>query len=748
MNMRLIFPRLMWTVLLLAAWLNGCASTASNRDAGTNEEREGLSSIADISVKEATGKIVVAISADAISSYATYRLDNPPRLVVDLRGVTPGKYVNPVTVNKGAVTTIQSTLSQGDKTRLEIGLVKEVEFNVQKQKDGLLIEVNNPVVVSGKTDAKPQGQSTEKDQISEVISAKEKIAKENSLNVKVTAPPATTLNEVKVTADVSGSRVLLKGNGSMASDVFLLEGEQLVVDIPAVSNMVSPNSFTVDDPLIRRVRIGQFTEPGKKVRVALELKAKVSYQLDRQGDQIFLNLTKDTASKEEKPRKSASSEKNSEKNQEKSEAVSGGFVGKRISLDLQEAELKNVLRLIAEVSGHNLVLSPDVKGSVTVKMLNVPWDQALDLILKINNLGQVREDNIIRVMTTTALANEEKLAVAKKEASIKAEDTFSRILPVNYAKAKDLVDPLKKSLSARGEITVDERTNTLIIKDVSKNLDDVQTLVKTLDRQTPQVMIEARIVEANTDFSRELGIQWGTDFNRTSGDTRWRIGAAGTKATSTATTSTPLTNGIGVMGTGMAVNLPAAVGLGSGGALGIGLTKLTAGGSTISLDLNLSAMESAGKGKVISSPKVLALDNKEATIKQGTSIPYETSSASGPVTQWIDAVLELTVTPHVSPDNSIIMKIKASKNAPGAVLSAGGQPSIEKNETVTEILLKDGETAVIGGIYTITKSDSESGVPFLSKVPILGWLFKKEKVIDKKTELLIFLQPKIIVPAL
>lgn len=744
MNMRLIFPRLMWTVLLLAAWLNGCASTTSNRDAGTNEEREGLSSIADISVKEATGKIVVAISADAISSYATYRLDNPPRLVVDLRGVTPGKYVNPVAVNKGAVTTIQSTLAQGDKTRLEIGLVKEVEFNVQKQKDGLLIELNNPAVVSGKTDTKPQGQAAEKDQISEVISAKEKIAKENSLNVKVTAPPATALNEVKVTADASGSKVVLKGNGSMASDVFLLEGEQLVVDIPAVSNMVSPNSFTVDDPLIRRVRIGQFTEPGKKVRVALELKSKVSYQLDRQGDQIVLNLMKDTAAREEKSRKSASSEKN----QEKTEPVAGAFSGKKISLDFQEAELKNVLRLIAEVSGHNLVLSPDVKGSVTVKMLNVPWDQALDLILKINNLGQVREDNIIRVMTATALANEEKLVLAKKEASVKAEDTFSRIVPVNYAKAKDLVDPLKKSLSTRGEITVDERTNTLIIKDVSKNLDDVQALVKTLDRQTPQVMIEARIVEANSDFSRELGIQWGTDFNRTSGDTRWRIGAAGTKASSTATTSTPLTNGIGVMGSGMAVNLPAAVGLGSGGALGIGLTKLTAGGSTISLDLNLSAMESAGKGKVISSPKVLALDNKEATIKQGTSIPYETSSASGPVTQWIDAVLELTVTPHVSPDNSIIMKIKASKNAPGAVLSAGGQPSIEKNETITEILLKDGETAVIGGIYTITKSDSESGVPFLSKVPVLGWLFKKEKVIDKKTELLIFLQPKIIVPAL
>lgn len=744
MNKRLIFPRLMWTVLLLAAWLNGCASTTSNRDAGTNEEREGLPSIADISVKEATGKIVVTISADAISSYATYRMDNPPRLVVDLRGVTPGKYVNPVAVNKGAVTAIQSTLAQGDKTRLEIGLVKEVEFNVQKQKDGLLIELNNPVVVSGETDAKPQGQAVEKDQISEVISAKEKIAKENSLNVKITAPPATALNEVKVTADASGSRVVLKGNGSMASDVFLLEGEQLVVDIPAVSNMVSPNSFTVDDPLIRRVRIGQFTEPGKKVRVALELKSKVSYQLDRQGDQIVLNLMKDTAAREEKSRKSVSSEKN----QEKTEPVAGAFSGKKISLDFQEAELKNVLRLIAEVSGHNLVLSPDVKGSVTVKMLNVPWDQALDLILKINNLGQVREDNIIRVMTATALANEEKLVLAKKEASVKAEDTFSRIVPVNYAKAKDLVDPLKKSLSTRGEITVDERTNTLIIKDVSKNLDDVQALIKTLDRQTPQVMIEARIVEANSDFSRELGIQWGTDFNRTSGDTRWRIGAAGTKASSSATTSTPLTNGIGVMGSGMAVNLPAAVGLGSGGALGIGLTKLTAGGSTISLDLNLSAMESAGKGKVISSPKVLALDNKEATIKQGTSIPYETSSASGPVTQWIDAVLELTVTPHVSPDNSIIMKIKASKNAPGAVLSAGGQPSIEKNETITEILLKDGETAVIGGIYTITKSDSESGVPFLSKVPVLGWLFKKEKVIDKKTELLIFLQPKIIVPAL
>lgn len=744
MKMRFESVRLIWMVSLSAVLLSGFAFTRPDT-AGAAEDVTGKSPVVtpvvtNVSFQDTETKTVITIAAEAISSYATYRLDNPSRLVVDLQGVTPGSHEKPILVNKGVVTSIVPSMPQKNKTRFEIGLTQQAEFNAVKRGGSLVLEVDKPAAKAEQARAQETpAAKKEKDQVQDIISKAEESKAEQPTAGKSMAP-ATAVTDVKVETGLAGTRVMIKGNGLITAEALLLENEQLVVDVQDVKNAVFPNSFSVDDPLIKRVRIGQFTDPVKKARVALELRTNVGYQLKKEGDQVVLALIKESGAPVTETTKTG--DDTSAKTAEKGDAAVTGYTGKRISLDFQEADLKSVLRLIAEVSGLNLVLAPDVKGTVSVKMLNVPWDQALDLILKINGLAQATEGNIMRVMTVGAFAKEEQDAVTRKEAQKKVEDTVSKIISINYAKAKDLADPLKKSLSARGEITVEERTNTLILKDVPSNVQDIISLIKILDKQTPQVIIEARIVEANTDFSRELGVQWGFNYAGSNTDKSWQLGVAGTKASSTATTVDVLTKGIGPFNSGFAVNLPAAVGSGSGGALGIGFSKLT--GDLVNIDLNLSALESAGKGKIISSPKVLALDNKEATIKQGTSIPYESTSAAGTTTTWVDAVLELTVTPHITPDNSVIMKIKASKNAPNTtVRSASGVPSIDKKEANTEILVKDGETVVIGGIYQVEKTDSEKGVPWLSKIPVLGWLFKKESIVDTKKELLIFLTPKI-----
>ncbi|MFY9270782.1 MAG: type IV pilus secretin PilQ [Candidatus Manganitrophaceae bacterium] len=403
------------------------------------------------------------------------------------------------------------------------------------------------------------------------------------------------------------------------------------------------------------------------------------------------------------------------------------FVGRRISLDFQDAEIANVVRLIADVSNLNVVLGEDIKGKVTLKLINVPWDQALDIILKMNNLGQIREGNIIRIATLANIAKQQDEEARAKETQIKAEDLFTRILYVNYSTAKELSDPLKKILSARGDITIDDRTNTLIVKDIERNITEIERLVKTLDTPTPQVSIEARIVQVTPTFNRSLGIQWGAKYTDA-------FGANGI-GISNATTRSPFTAPI----SDFAVNLPAAPNFG-----GIGFTFGRLTNNPLNLDLRLSAGEARGLTRIISTPKISVLDNQEAKIAQGESIPYATTSAQGTQTTFVDATLTLLVTPHISPDGGVMMKIKVTKNAPGETRVGAAGPSISKKEATTNVLLRDGETTVIGGIYETSKTESVSGVPFLKDIPILGWFFKTTTKREDTSELLVFLTPRVL----
>lgn len=425
------------------------------------------------------------------------------------------------------------------------------------------------------------------------------------------------------------------------------------------------------------------------------------------------------------------------------------YRGRRIDLDFNNADIHNILRLLAEVGGVNIVTSDDVSGAVTIRMRNVPWDQALEVILQAKGLGMVRRGNLIRVAPLETLEKERELAIARRKQLEELEPLETRLVPVSYATAGDLEPRVEELISERGSVSVDERTNVLIVRDIAENLDDVEELVRTLDTQTPQVLVEARIVEATSQYVRDVGIQWGGDvtMNTATGNPTGLIfpanlGVIGGNYDAASPTAglSPFTRTVTTPN--YAVNLPAATGTGAGGALGLTLGSL---GGTVNVAVRLSAAEANGVVRIISSPRILTLDNHEAHISQGTLIPYSQVSAQGVQTAFQEAELELRVRPHVTSDGSVSMHVKLTRDEPDFTrTSARGDPTILKREAETDLLIEDGHTAVIGGIYTRNTGRTVDSVPFFGDIPILGVLFQRRRVRDERNELLIFLTPRIV----
>jgi type IV pilus assembly protein PilQ len=408
------------------------------------------------------------------------------------------------------------------------------------------------------------------------------------------------------------------------------------------------------------------------------------------------------------------------------------------SMEFRNAELKDVLRALGQENNLNVIISDDVTGKLTLSFREVTFEEALDAILKINNLTSFREGDIIRVMKSPFGEGEADLA--------------TRIIPIHFANAKETHESVKTLLTKKGSITVDLRTNALVVRDYAWNMQKIVEVVKELDSKTPQVMIEARIIEVNTNFTRELGVQWGgrvfesgSSGNFLAGSATGGSGGAG------------LTGGAGLSGNGFLVNLPAAVGAGAGGAIGFTIGNV---GLTRQLDLQLSAMEDTGRGRILSNPRILTLNNKEAKISSGTEILIPTTSilstvvssgATNPASgasgttgvTTINAKLELTVTPHITPDNQILIHVKTDKKDPDFSRQIQNIPPLSTRTAETDLLVGDRETVAIGGIYTRSESKNEKGVPWLSKIPILGWLFKKELKTDIQNELLIFITPSV-----
>jgi type IV pilus assembly protein PilQ len=427
----------------------------------------------------------------------------------------------------------------------------------------------------------------------------------------------------------------------------------------------------------------------------------------------------------------------------------GRYTGRRINIDLKDADVHNVLRLLADTGHVNIVTADDVSGTITIRMVNVPWDQVLDVVLQAKGLGMVRQGNLIRVAKLDQLQKERELKLAAQKQEYELTPLETRLIPINYAHAPELQQRAKELLSPRGSIAVDERTNVLIARDISANLDFIEQLVHSLDTQTAQVLVEARIVEATSKYQRDVGIQWGGDttFSPATGNPTGiafpsSVAVTGGNYDNNTPTAglSPFTRNIATPN--FAVNLPAAVGTGSGGALGVTLGSID---NTLNLGLRLSALESSGLVRIVSAPKVMVLDNREARINQGTLIPFAQVSALGVQTTFQEAKLQLLVRPHVTSDGSVSMHVKLNRDEPDFTqTSPRGDPTILKREAETDLLVMDGHTAVIGGIYTRNTGRNLDQVPFFGDIPILGVLFQRRRAADARGELLIFITPHIV----
>jgi type IV pilus assembly protein PilQ len=424
-----------------------------------------------------------------------------------------------------------------------------------------------------------------------------------------------------------------------------------------------------------------------------------------------------------------------------------------------------VLQLLADASGQNIVVSDSVSGNVTLRLQNVPWDQALDIVLRTKGLDKRKQDNVIIVAPQAELAAREKADLAARKDVQELAPLRSEYLQVNYAKAKDMESLIKSQnnslLSPRGSVAVDERTNTLLLQDTSDRLADVRRLVATLDIPVRQVLIEARIVIVANDFKRELGAIIGLTNWHKNGQNGlvYSTGTAagldqmqstfitGQNAINNALNTVPPpatiplpTYGIPSAVNRYNVNLPVS---NPAGTFALGIL-----GSNFIVDLELSAAQAETQANIISSPRVVTANQKEATIEQGVEIPYQQSASSGATTiQFKKAVLSLKVTPQVTPDNRIIMDLDVRDDSVGNVVVASGGvnvPSINTREIATQVLVNDGQTVVLGGILETTQREDDTKVPYLGDIPILGHLFKNTSHEDNKDELMIFITPKIV----
>jgi len=419
-----------------------------------------------------------------------------------------------------------------------------------------------------------------------------------------------------------------------------------------------------------------------------------------------------------------------------------------LNLNLVNANIHNVFRLISAVAKINIVTSDDVAGLVTVQLSEVPWDQALAAILQAKSLGAVQYGSVLRVAPITVIRKEREDAAAAQRAQVEALPLQVLTLPLNYASAEDVMSQVQEILSKRGSVTYDERTNSLIIRDISSSLSQIRQLVKSLDTRTPQVHIEARIVEANQAFSRSLGVQWGGNLNfspATGAPTGLffpnSVGLSGGRTASTVSAAQQTTGGQGTNFTTVpnyVVDLPSAS---QAGSLGLSLGSLT---GVVGLDMRLTAGETDGSGRIVAAPSITTVTNQTATIRDGARIPYETASLRGTNVQFVEAVLLLEVTPSITADGTIFLEVSITRNRPEFGTAVRGLPTIQVKEAKTTVMVADGDTTVIGGVYTYESSIARQFVPGLGKIPVLGWLFKNSTKREDRRELLVFITPSIV----
>ncbi|NMO21795.1 type IV pilus secretin PilQ [Pyxidicoccus fallax] len=678
------------------------------------------------------------IRADGdIARYEVLELADPPRLAVDLYGV--GLSARAPRVSHGALKEVRVG-AHSDKVRLVLDVRGQMPaYRVDRAARGLEVVLGGAVARK----AAPAPEPTE------VVASVSEVQPLRSVPEPTPAAPATAstveVKDLTFEESEAGGRVVMKLSGTAAwkvdrpdprSAVLTLDNARLLKKLER-----SLDTSALETPV---KMISAFSVPGegRKVRVVVAADGAIEEKVSQNGNTLSWRLDVQGVKTDQVAVAQRTAGFTAEAPAYAAEGApqQARYRGKRVSFEFKDIDIQNLLRVIAEISKRNIVVADDVGGRVTIRLRNVPWDQALDLILRTKQLGKEEFGNIIRIAPLKTLEEEARLRSERKKSQQQQEELLVNLIPVNYAVAADMSARVKDVLSDRGSVTVDQRTNVLIVKDVRANTEKARALVRSLDTQTPQVLIESRIVEANTTFTRQLGVQWGGQA---------RAGSATGNPTGLIFPQTVgVTGGAGGGAFGLpenpnfAVNLPASVGEGVGGALGF--TFGSAGGA-LQLNLRLSAAENEGTVKTISAPKVTTLDNNTARISQGVSIPFSQTSAQGVNTTFIEARLSLEVTPHITQDGSILMSINAANNQPDpGSTGANGQPSIQRKEANTQVLVKDGDTTVIGGIYVRRGSTATSRVPFLANIPVLGLLFKNHTERDDRQELLIFITPRIL----
>lgn len=719
-----------------------------------------------ITVVDAGDRVRVVVDTGRAVEYSMSTSEAPASVTVNLPGLPRGAGLQRTEINKPPLLQmIPSELSQSKPgVQLAFLLTTAVKPDIRAEGTKLLVDFPK-AQLPAETPADGASAGTVQAEV---------------------APPAgqaRMMSKVEVQRGDGDATVVILGDGEFVYDVRALKQDRLVVDLSHVSSPLKFQILPVDHPLLKQIRIGHHSD---RVRLVFDLPQPVRYTIEPGKTQLAVRLT--AAELDRSERAQATSDlrgadqppvNRREPVQDRVRVAKAGrvpfperllqlesrpalgqmapevkesddaleplgdrkFSGRRISLDFQQADIQNVFRLIAEVSGFNMVIGEGVKGKVTMRLLNVPWDQALDMLLKMNNLGRIRSGNIIWIDTLANVTKQQDEEAKAKEAKIKAEDLLTRIIYIHNVQASEIQNTLRQYLSPRGQLTLNQGGNALVVQDTASRIAAFKELVDLLDIEVPQIQIESRIVQADTSFSRGLGVQWGVkDSNFNGNDFRFFGNITGDFApvAGTGATTIPRT---------FMINLPAAVsGLSSVPAVGFSLGKL---GPGFALDARLSAGEVLGLTKVIAAPKITTLDKRQAKISQGESIPFQTTSLQGTQTTFVDANLELTVTPQITsrdpnePQKQILMQIKATRNAVGARSNPAG-PSIDKREANTQVLVRDGETAVIGGVFVDSQTNNVAGTPYLSRIPVLGWLFKNKSETVAKQELLIFLTPFIV----
>ncbi len=628
---------------------------------------------------------------------AGFSVNNPPRIALDLPEVTNNMGKNVIESNDGDLRSI-NVVQASNRTRVVMNLIRPLSYSTQVEGNTLLVTLQGAAAASSGNTSAPTVQFAPVQQ----------------------GTAGHSLRDIDFRRGNNGEgRIIVDlSDNSTGIDIKQL-GKKVVVEF---INTALPQN------LQRRLDVADFGTPvttvetsaqGKNVRLTVEPRGLWEHSAYQTDTQFILEV---------KPLK-----------EDPNKMVQNslpGYSGEKLSLNFQNVEVRAVLQVIADFTGLNIITSDSVTGNLTLRLKDVPWDQALDIVLQSKGLAKRKNGNVVLIAPADELATKEKLALEAGQQISDLEPLRTESMQLNYTKAeafsKILTDDKQKILSKRGSAVWDPRTNIMFVQDTPAKLEEIRRLVTKIDVPIKQVLIEARVVIATDKFSKQLGVRFGNQSGHRIGNTG--IGVSGDigGASSIAGGSTP--GGAGNLN----VNLPGP--LGAGGS--VGLTFLNLGNGNL-VNLELSALETDNKGKVISSPRVITSDKQKAVIEQGTELPYLQASSSGATSvAFKPAVLSLAVTPQITPDDKIILDLEVKKDSVGQVYS--GIPSIDTKKVITQILMDNGETAVLGGVYEQQINNAVDKVPFFGDLPWVGNLFRRTTRNDDKTELLIFITPKII----